>query len=792
MSNPPESSEAAQWLARADAAAGDKNVPVDEVIALYQRALALDPGLVEGWADLGVAFAVLERYDEALTAFGRGLALDPRHRRCLAYVGDALKRKGDKAGAVEAYRALVAAHAEDAAAWVKYGTALDVAGRLEAALAAMDTALKLRPRFIDAVNGKAKVELHLGRMPASGIPLDISPGELMRTIRDVQIATIQQEMAAVATERAAEAATQPPAPAEPETADACCARAAELGKSGAHGQALPYLEKALKLAPRHLPSLEAITATLGKLARPQDALAWSEKWLAHPLLKERDRARALCAKGGCLRQLGDHVKALAAIDKALALEPGNTAYAKERAATVAAARGALAGTPVPTPAPPAGNPGAQVFTMVAGNDGQDPVAAIRDRLEQIAALQGPTPPRARMGGPNPERFRELVTEAVQLNESRRYAEALSKLAQAEQLDGQFADLHLAKGMNLRGLGRWEESVAALARAVELEPSRKDAWFYMADSLDNLNRLEHALACYDRVVRLAPDHVDAWADRGHVLNRMGRMLDAIDSWQRALALDSRCTLAWLNKGMAEAALGRPADAVASLEAFLALKPAKELGPYIPKALQVIDECRARQASPAGSGSTPQELFNRARAADREGRNVDAIEGYREVLAVDPGCLPAWMNLGICLEEAGLHADALPCYEKALALNAKEAQIWGQKGVCLDRLGRTDEALAALERCTEVGPQSAFGWLHKGRILFAHGRPADALAAIVEALDLNPSEAGAWRLKADALEQLGRLPECLAALNHYAQLVPGDAPVNNRRVELKQRLSGGKQN
>jgi tetratricopeptide (TPR) repeat protein len=785
---PSTPSEAAQWLARADAAAADKNVPVDEVIPLYQKALALDPALVEGWADLAVCFAVLQRWDEAMSALARGLALDPRHRRCLLYRGDTLKRKGDKAGAVEAYRALVAAHADDAGAWVKYGTALDVAGRQQEALAAMERALAIRPRFIEAVNGKATVEAHMGRMPAGGIPLDVSPGEFMRQLMAAEVASVAQEMAAAAEERAAEEAARPPAPKEPDTPDACHARAQELAAAGDLGKALPYWEKALQLSPRHLPSLEAIVAALGKLGRPQDALAWSERWIAHPLQKERDRARALCAKGACLRQLREFVQALAAIDKALVLDPGNVGFAKERAATVAAARGAVTGTPAPATPSPAGPPGAQVFGMVLGADEPDPVAAVKKRIDQIAALAGPALPRGRMGGANPERFCALLTEAVQLNQSRRYAEALAKLAQAEQLDAQYADLHLAKGMNLRGLHRWEESVAALTRAVELDPSSKNAWFYLGDSLDNLDRLEHALACYERVVRLAPDDVDAWVDRGHVLNRMGKVLDAIDSWQRAVALDPACALAWLNKGMAEAALGKPADAIPSLERFLALRPTNELAQHTGRVEQVLGECRARLASSATGATSLQELFNRARLADREGRKVDAIEGYRAALAADAACFPAWVNLGVCLEEAGLHADALPCYEQALAINAKAAPVWGQKGLCLERLRRPDEALAALERAIALEPQNPLAWFNKGRMLLANRRPAEALEAAVEALDLNPAEAGAWRLKADALEELGRLPECLAALNRYAQLVPGDLHANNRRLEIQRRIAG----
>jgi hypothetical protein len=56
------------------------------------------------------------------------------------------------------------------------------------------------------------------------------------------------------------------------------------------------------------------------------------------LLKERERARALCTKGVCLRQMHDFIHSLDAIDKALGLEPGNVAFAKERATTVAELR----------------------------------------------------------------------------------------------------------------------------------------------------------------------------------------------------------------------------------------------------------------------------------------------------------------------------------------------------------------------------------------------------------------------------------------------------------------------
>jgi hypothetical protein len=56
--------------------------------------------------------------------------------------------------------------------------------------------------------------------------------------------------------------------------------------------------------------------------------------------------------------------------------------------------------------------------------------------------------------------------------------------------------------------------------------------------------------------------------------------------------------------------------------------------------------------------------------------------------------------------------------------------------------------------------------------------------------NAREGTGWRLLADAHEKEGRLSDALAALERYADLVPGDIGANNRRVELKQRISGSR--
>jgi tetratricopeptide (TPR) repeat protein len=199
---------------------------------------------------------------------------------------------------------------------------------------------------------------------------------------------------------------------------------------GATEQAIASLKQALELTPRHQPSLEAISQALLKLGRATEALPWIDKWIALPLAKPRDTARAWCCKGVTTRP-------------------------------------------------------------------------------------------HRIGGADPQRFQQLVTAAVHCNKQQRHADALELLAQAERIDPDFADLHLARGMNLRGLARWAESIAALRRALELDSRLHHGWFFLADSLEHVGQLEQALVCFDRLLELAPDDTEAKDRRRALSQRVGR-------------------------------------------------------------------------------------------------------------------------------------------------------------------------------------------------------------------------------------------------------------------------------
>ncbi len=75
----------------------------DEALAAYDRALALDPAYAIAWYSKGLALYALNRHDEALAAYDRDRALDPANAVAWYSKGAALYDLKRYAEALNAY-----------------------------------------------------------------------------------------------------------------------------------------------------------------------------------------------------------------------------------------------------------------------------------------------------------------------------------------------------------------------------------------------------------------------------------------------------------------------------------------------------------------------------------------------------------------------------------------------------------------------------------------------------------------------------------------------------------------
>lgn len=287
----------------------------------------------------------------------------------------------------------------------------------------------------------------------------------------------------------------------------------------------------------------------------------------------------------------------------------------------------------------------------------------------------------------------------------------------------------------------------------------------ADDLLRQGRHDDAIRGYRALLAAAPRDADAWYNLGYVLSTVGRAEEALDAYDKALL----------------AGISQPQEV------------------HLNRAVLFSDHLR---------------------------RDDHAQQALQQALALDPGYVPAHLNLGNLHEERGERDPALACYERVLELSeggasehAQEAlartahlrppqdahdpllrrlrdearravsvptgvNLWFALGRACDRLGLHDQAFEAFEAGNLINRGASPGYDRAGQERFVQAlcEAFDAPCAIPVCSDSRPIEAspaplficGMYRSGSTLLEQV------LAA--HPAVLPGGE-------LDLMTRLAAG---
>jgi protein O-GlcNAc transferase len=123
---------------------------LDAAIAAYQQAVRLRPDYIEAATNAGIALQELGRLDEAAGAFEHAAKLRPDVAEPHNNRGIALLARGQPAEAVAAFQRALALKPDYAEAFYNLGNAWRELGKPEGAIAAYGQALRLRPDDADA------------------------------------------------------------------------------------------------------------------------------------------------------------------------------------------------------------------------------------------------------------------------------------------------------------------------------------------------------------------------------------------------------------------------------------------------------------------------------------------------------------------------------------------------------------------------------------------------------------------------------------------------------------------
>ena len=154
------------------------------------------------------------------------------------------------------------------------------------------------------------------------------------------------------------------------------------------------------------------------------------------------------------------------------------------------------------------------------------------------------------------------------------------------------------------------------------------------------------------------------------------------------------------------------------------------------------------------------LHRAEADHLAGRWAEAEQGYRTVLARDPGNQAALHGLAIATCQAGKYEAAITLIEQALRATPNDSGMHNTLAVAFWKLGRQADAIASWRRTLALDPRLVAALVNLAIGLNARGESAEAAALYEQALAIEPDSVLALHNLAVFRLSEGRAPEAIA--------------------------------
>ena len=385
---------------------------------------------------------------------------------------------------------------------------------------------------------------------------------------------------------------------------------------GERGQAEAMCRSILASQPEHAGALTLLGIMLAMARRTEEAA----QLLGKAAARLPDDASVQNNYGNVLRDLGRHVTALSAYERALTIQPNYPDAHYNRAVVLQDLR--------------------RFEDAVAGYD-----HALTLKPDFAAAHNN---------------------RGVALQELGRCEEAVASYDRALAIKPDYAAAHNNRGTALAKLRHFEQARASYQRALAIQPSFADAHNNLGAALRELKRLEEAATSFERATALKADHAEAHNNLGVTLRELERAEEALSSFERAIAINADYAEAHNNRGVALRSLRRLDEALASFGRALAVNPEYpeallNRGATLHDRRQLHEALASYERALAAKSDYADAYRNHALALQELRRPDEAIASYERALTLSPG---ARFLRGIC-QHARMHVCDWNGLESAVA-------------------------------------------------------------------------------------------------------------------------------
>jgi tetratricopeptide (TPR) repeat protein/S1-C subfamily serine protease len=377
------------------------------------------------------------------------------------------------------------------------------------------------------------------------------------------------------------------------------------------------------------------------------------------------------------RESGNYPQALAAIDKAITLEPSDLKLRNARALILSASGNRPAAIEeynlIISRQP---ETYAYVNRGIAKSDLGQKLAAIQDYDRAIAL--------------NPQDAKAYYNRGIAKSDLGQKVAAIQDYDRAIALNPQMAQAYYNRGNVKSALGQKIAAIQDYDRAIVLNPQSADAYLNRGNVKSTLGQKIAAIQDYDRAIVLNPQSANAYNNRGVVKSDLGQKIAAIQDYDRAIVLNPQSADAYLNRGNAKSDLGQKIAAIQDYDRAIVLNP---------------------QSADA--------YLNRGNAKSDLGQKIAAIQDYDRAITLNSQDAMAYYNRGNVKSALGQKIAAIQDYDRAITLNSQYAEAYGNRGNVKSALGQKIAAMQDMSTASELfrqqgrmdDYQKAIAWLEQ---------------------------------------------------------------------------------
>jgi len=398
--------------------------------------------------------------------------------------------------------------------------------------------------------------------------------------------------------------------------------------------------------------------------------------------------------------------------------------------------------------------------------------------------------------------RAAVGEAVLLADAKRLPEALAVLetaraaAEAAGRSRDVARLWIAKGKLHAKASERNAALEAYDRALEAAPGDNEAQLRrgllrleageLAEGRADLVELFERTGGYPGLVAPLARLYVRDSDYEALERLVGARLHGETTADELVVIGARLRLHQ----------GRSSDARTLLELALARHPS-DWEAHMLLAQVLILEGNASEALAEIERSRPptpepEQMLQRGKILEFNGRHDDAIPEYQRALAIDPELYEARFLYGRMLHYKGGHSKAIAELRKVLDQPRAKAtawypEVWLNIGVAQQAQGKHEEAIASLAKATALDPKLGEAWANAGKFHGDRNEHGKAIVALEKAIEIGPKDAHWYP---NALMDLGRSQskagkkaDAKKSLTEFLKVAP---PENTSRAEAERLL------